>query len=51
MGRFSKKEYLSLKMPTEEVPISDQKRIELALHTLGYGQVSFPLKVLHKLFP
>ena len=30
MNSFSKKEYLSLKMPTEEVAVSDQKRILLA---------------------
>ena len=51
MGSFSKKEYLSLKMPTEEVPVSDQKRVELALHTLGYEQITFPLEVLRKLYP
>lgn len=51
MGSFSKKEYLSLKMPTEEVAISDQRRIELALNRLGYEQVTFPLKVLRKLYP
>jgi uncharacterized 2Fe-2S/4Fe-4S cluster protein (DUF4445 family) len=51
MGSFSKKEFLSLKMPTEEVPVSDQKRIELALHALGYEQISFPLEVLRKLYP
>ncbi len=51
MGGFSKKEYLRLKMPTEEVAISDQRRIELALNTLGYEQVCFPLKVLRKLYP
>ena len=51
MEGFSKKEYLSLKMPTEEIPLSDQKRIELALNTLGYGEVTFPLKVLRKLYP
>lgn len=51
MGSFSKKEYLSLKMPTEEVPVSDQKRIELALNALGYEQVTMPLKVLRKLYP
>jgi len=51
MAGFSKKEYLSLKMPTEEVAISDQRRIELALNTLGYEQVTFPLKVLRKLYP
>ena len=51
MGSFSKKEYLSLKMPTEEVSVSDQTRIELALHTLGYEQVTFPLNVIRKLYP
>ena len=51
MDGFSKKEYLSLKMPTEEFPLSDQKRIELALNTLGYEQVTFPLKTLRKLYP
>ena len=40
MSSFSRKEYLSLKMPTEEVSVSDQKRIELALHTLGYDHVT-----------
>ena len=51
MDGFSKKEYLRLKMPTEELPLSDQKRIELALNTLGYEQVTFPLKTLRKLYP
>jgi len=51
MNSFSKKEYLSLKMPTEDVPVSDQKRIELALHALGYEPVTIPLKVLRKLYP
>lgn len=51
MGAFSKKEYLSLKMPTEDVALSNQRRIELALNTLGYEQVAFPLKVLRKLYP
>ena len=51
MGSISIKEYLSLKMPTEEVAISDQKRIQLALNTLGYENVTFPLKALRKLYP
>jgi len=51
MESFSQKEYLSIKMPTEEIPVSDQKRIELALNTLGYEHVTFPLKVLRKLYP
>ena len=51
MEKFSAKEYLSLKMPTEEVAVSDHKRIELALNTLGYEQVTFPLPALRKLYP
>ena len=51
MDTFSKKEYLSLKMPTEELPVSDHRRVELALNTLGYEPVTFPLKVLRKLYP
>lgn len=51
MEGFSKKEFLSLKMPTEEIPVSDRKHIELALHQLGYENVTFPLKVLHRLYP
>ncbi len=51
MKRFSEKVFLSLKMPTEEVPVSDQKRIQLALETLGYQNVSIPLPVLRRLYP
>lgn len=51
MGGFSKKEYLSLKMPTEDVPISDHRRIRMALDTLGYEQVTFSGNVLQKLYP
>ena len=51
MNSISRKEYLQLKMPTEEVPVSDHRRLELALHTLGYEYVTFPLKVLRKLYP
>lgn len=51
MGRISRKEYLRLTMPTEALPISDHKRIELALQTLGYDPVTIPLKVLRKLYP
>ena len=51
MNRFSAKEHLSLSMPAEDAPLSDQKRIGLALHELGYGHVRFPLPVLRKLYP
>ena len=51
MDAISKKEFLSLKMPTEEVPLSDQKRIALALQALGYERVTYSLQVLRKLYP
>ena len=51
MEKFSEKIYLSLKMPTEEVPVSDEKRIRLALEALGYQHVSMPLVVLRKIYP
>lgn len=51
MERFSEKVYLSLQMPTEEVAISDEKRIRLALQTLGYQYVQIPLQIMRKLYP
>ena len=51
MSGFSKKEYLRLKMPTEDLAVGDQKRILLALNALGYAHVTIPLKVLRKLYP
>ena len=51
MNYFVKKEYLSLKMPSEDLPISDQQRILLALESLGYKYVYFPLSVIRKLYP
>lgn len=51
MEAISKKEYLSLTMPTETLPVSDQRRIGLALQTLGYDRVEIPLPVLRKLYP
>lgn len=51
MRPFSKKEHLSLKMPTEDVPVSDHSRILIALHTLGYENVTIPLSVLRTLYP
>ena len=51
MKRFSEKVYLSLKMPTEEISLSDQKRITLALQALGYENVTLPLHIIRKLYP
>ena len=47
MKGFSEKVYLSLKMPVEDVPFSDQKRIQLALEALGYENVTMPLSEIH----
>ena len=51
MNNLSEKVFLSLKMPTEEVPVSDQVRIRMALEALGYEHVEFSLEVLRKLYP
>ena len=51
MERFSEKVFLSLKMPAEDAPLSDQKRIQLALEALGYQNVSVPLHILRRLYP
>ena len=51
MNGFSEKVYLSLKMPTEDVPLSDQKRIQLALEALGYENITIPLHVLKEIYP
>ena len=51
MKTMSEKIFLSLKMPQEEHPLSDQRRIAMALETLGYAQVEFPLPVLRQMYP
>lgn len=51
MNNFVAKEYLSLKMPSEDMPISDHQRILLALNTLGYENIDFPLSMIKKLHP
>ena len=51
MKPFSEKIYLQLQMPSEEVPLSDQQRIRLALQTLGYEPVTIPLHILRRLYP
>ena len=51
MDRFSEKVYLNLAVPTEEDPVSDQRRILMGLEELGYENVSMPLHVLRKLYP
>lgn len=51
MERFSEKVFLQLKMPTEEVAVSDEKRIRLALEVLGYEHVQIPLTIMRRLYP
>ena len=51
MNGFSKKIYLQLKMPSEALPVSDHRRIQLALNALGYEPVTVPLHVLRQLYP
>jgi len=51
MERFSEKVFLQLKMPSEDSQISDEKRIRIALETLGYVPVTIPLRILQKLYP
>ena len=51
MEAIAQKLFLQLKMPTEEIPVSDEKRIKIALDTLGYSGVIIPLYVLRKLYP
>lgn len=49
MAGLSEKIYLSLKMPTEDLPVSDHRRILLALEALGYDNVQVPLATLQAL--
>lgn len=51
MKGLSEKVFLQLKGPTEEESLGDQARIRLALETLGYEDVRFPLPVLRQLYP
>lgn len=51
MNPFSVKEYLSLKMPAEDLSLGDQQRILLALDALGYKNVTMPLHILRQLYP
>ena len=51
MSNFVIKEYLSLKMPSEDLPISDHQRILIALDSLGYKNIHFPLPIIKKLYP
>ena len=51
MTGLSEKIYLSLKMPAEDLPVSDHRRILLALEALGYDNVQVPLATLQALYP
>ena len=51
MQTFSEKVFLKLEMPTEDEPVSDQRRILQALERQGYPQTVMPLPVLQRLYP
>ena len=51
MKPFCEKIYLQLQPPTEDLPLGDRERIALALQTLGYAPVVFPLDVIRSLYP
>ncbi len=51
MPRLSEKVFLHLGAPTEDAPISDQKRLLAALWDSGYPDAQMPLCVLRKLYP
>ena len=51
MNPCCEKIFLQLEPPTEELPLGDRERIRLALETLGYSPVTFPLSVLQQLYP
>lgn len=51
MNQLSEKVFLQLTMPREDAPVSDHRRVVLALNTLGYEPVTVPLEVLRKLYP
>lgn len=51
MKRSSEKVFLNLEMPTEELAVSDEKRIRLALEAIGYTHVQMPLAVMRRLYP
>ena len=51
MKGFSEKIFLSLKMPTEEQPVSVHRRLELALQELGYHPVQLSQHILRRLYP
>ena len=51
MSSFSEKVYLELALPVEDGPVSDQRRLILALEGLGYENVTLPVTVLRQLYP
>ncbi len=51
MERFSEKIFFHMDAPQEDAPVSDHKRVTLALQTLGFENVTLPLNVLRKLYP
>ncbi len=51
MKQLCEKVYLHLEPPTEDVPISDQRRLLDALELRGIDKAQVPLSILRKLYP
>ncbi|MBR6767671.1 MAG: DUF4445 domain-containing protein [Clostridia bacterium] len=51
MNSFAQKIFLKAIPPSEDMPISDQRRIVSELDNLGFSPVQIPLKTLRKLYP
>ena len=51
MKAFSQKIFLTLPVPSEEEPSSDQHNLEEALKAQGFSPVQLPLTMLRKLYP
>ena len=50
MEKLCVKEFLRLNPPSEDDPVSDDKRIREALSVLGYAPVSIPVHVIRKIY-
>lgn len=51
MNPFAQKVFLKLDPPSEEMPLSDHRRIVAALNDLGYDPVRIPLDTIRILYP
>ncbi len=51
MTGLSEKVFLRLGAPTEDVPVSDHRRLQAALLEKGYDNIQIPLQILQRLYP